>query len=87
MRDALKRLNQRHLIERPYDARLEARIESYELAAKMQLAAPEALDFSDEPEHVLKLYGLDNIPAHFPTEINQREEAILFGRKCLPRAA
>ena len=83
LRATLKRLNQRHALEHPHDARLEARIESYELAAKMQLAAPAALDFSDEPAHILKLYGLDNIPSQFPAEINQREEAILFGRKCL----
>ncbi|MCC6508767.1 MAG: DUF1501 domain-containing protein [Pirellulaceae bacterium] len=83
LREMLHQLNRRHALERPEDARLEARIESYELAAKMQLAAPAALDFTDEPEHILKLYGLDNIPVKFPSEINQREEAILFGRKCL----
>ncbi len=83
LRATLKRLNERHALEHPHDPRLEARIESYELAAKMQLAAPAALDFSDEPDHVMKLYGLDNVPSHFPTEINAREEAVLFGRKCL----
>ncbi|MGN6545127.1 MAG: DUF1501 domain-containing protein [Aureliella sp.] len=83
MRAALERLNERHAADRADDARLEARIKSYELAARMQLAAPVALDFSDEPEHVLKLYGLDNVPSQFPSEINPREEAILFGRKCL----
>ena len=44
----------------PGDSRLEARIASYELAAKMQLAAPEALDLSRETEAVRKLYGLDD---------------------------
>jgi hypothetical protein len=79
----LSRLNQRHADQREGDSRLEARIRSYELAAKMQLAAPEALDFSQEPAHVLKLYGLDNIPAAFDKEINSLEETIHFSRKCL----
>lgn len=83
LRAVLERLNERHARARPEDARLEARIKSYELAARMQLAAPAALDFVDEPEHMLKLYGLDNVPSEFPAEINPREEAILFSRKCL----
>src|SRR5690606_13640150 len=37
-----------------------ARIESFELAYRMQMAAPEALDVDDEPESIQKLYGLDN---------------------------
>src|SRR5439155_7126383 len=45
----LEQLNQQHAADRSGDARLEARIRSYELAAKMQLAAPEALDLSREP--------------------------------------
>ncbi len=79
----LGRLNREHAAERPGDARLEARIKSYELAAKMQLAAPEALNLADEPEHILKLYGLDHIPAAFDQEINPLEETIHFSRKCL----
>jgi hypothetical protein len=79
----LARLNRQHAADREEDSRLEARIRSYELAAKMQLAAPEALDLSQEPEHVLKLYGLDNIPAAFDKEINPLEETIHFSRKCL----
>ncbi len=81
-RKLLQVANQQHAAIRN-DDRLEARIRSYELAAKMQLAAPEALDFRDEPQHVLKLYGLDQIPASFPTEINPREEEVYFARKCL----
>lgn len=79
----LNRLNAKHAATRGEDARLEARIRSYELAAKMQLAAPAAIDFSDEPEHILKLYGLDQIPEKFDTEINAREEVVHFSRKCL----
>jgi hypothetical protein len=79
----LNKLNRDHAQERAGDSRLEARIRSYELAAKMQLAAPEALDFSQEPEHILRLYGLDDIPAAFDKEINAREETVHFSRKCL----
>jgi hypothetical protein len=52
-------LNRRHLREHPGEADLEARIASYELAAAMQTAAREALDIRREPEHVRRLYGLD----------------------------
>ena len=79
----LSKLNQYHADQHPGDSRLEARIRSYELAAKMQLAAPEALDVSQEPAHILKLYGIDQIPESFDKEINAREEIIHFGRKCL----
>lgn len=77
------RLNREHLAQRPGDDRLEARIRSYELAARMQLACPEALDLSGEPLHILKMYGLDHIPAAWPKEINAPEEIAHFGRKCL----
>jgi hypothetical protein len=49
----------------------------------MQLAAPEALDISDEPGHILRQYGLDQETASFPDEINAPEETVYFGRKCL----
>ncbi len=81
--DLLARLNRGHAAERPGDARLEARIKSYELAARMQLAAPEALDLSDEPRHVFKLYGLDQGSTSFDRAINVPEEVDAFGRKCL----
>ncbi len=79
----LGRLNQSHAAGREGDARLEARIRSYELAARMQLAAPEALDISKEPPYILKLYGLDHGQTSFPKEINPVEETDYFGRKCL----
>ena len=63
--------------------RLDARIRSYELAARMQLAAPEALDISGEPAHILSMYGLDHGRSKFETEINEVEETEYFGRKCL----
>ena len=79
----LGQLNRVHAATRPGDDRLDARIRSYELAAKMQLAAPEALDISKEPKDVLKLYGLDHGKTKFDTEINPLEETDYFGRKCL----
>src|SRR5258705_404930 len=49
-----------HLEQNEAEAELAARIESFELAYRMQMAAPEALDVEREPEKVKKLYGLDN---------------------------
>ena len=69
--DALKQLNRRHLQGREGDSRLDARIASYELAARLQLSAPEVLDLAQETETTKRLYGLDQ-PA---TED--------FGRNCL----
>ena len=79
----LNQLNQEYATQRPEDARLAARIRSYELAARMQLTAPEALDLSGEPGHILKMYGLDHGQGTFEKEINAVEEIDYFGRKCL----
>lgn len=58
-REFLTRLN-RHQLERfPGDSELAARISSYELAARMQLSVPEVADLSNEPAHILNLYGAD----------------------------
>ncbi len=76
-------LNRGHAAAREGDPRLDARIRSYELAAKMQLAAPEALDLKAEPAHILKLYGLDKGPQTWAKEINADEEAFFFAQKCL----
>ena len=58
--DLLRHLNQKHLDANPYEEELAARIESFELAYRMQSAAPEALAVDQEPEHIQKLYGLDD---------------------------
>jgi hypothetical protein len=58
--DVLKQLNQLHLEQQPSDSNLAARIESFELAYRMQSAAPETLDLEQEPEHIRHLYGLDD---------------------------
>jgi hypothetical protein len=60
MLDVLKRLNERHLTTRSEDTSLAARIESYELAFRMQMAAPEVVDLSKETDATRKLYGLDD---------------------------
>jgi hypothetical protein len=64
-------LNREHVIGRESNTELEARIESYELAYRMQAEAPEAIDLESESESVQKLYGLD------------QEETRIFGRQCL----
>ncbi len=56
----LEKLNRRHLEQRPGELDLEARIASYELAARMQTAAKEALDLSGETAETKRLYGIDD---------------------------
>lgn len=58
--DLLKAFNQDHFSQHPGELDLQARISSYELAANMQTAAKEALDISNEPAYIQKLYGIDD---------------------------
>src|SRR5690349_6719398 len=71
--DLIAKLNRQRIPHdhNPFDAELSARVESFELAYRMQMAAPEALDVDKEPEHVKRLYGLD------------RPKATHFARQCL----
>ena len=55
--DLLAGLNERHQQARQQDAELEARIQSFELAFRMQTEAAEAFDVSREPQHILDMYG------------------------------
>ena len=55
--DLLNALNQQHLEPRSEDARLEARIHSFELAYRMQMEATDAFDVKKEPEYIRNLYG------------------------------
>ncbi|MCG8648179.1 MAG: DUF1501 domain-containing protein [Pirellulales bacterium] len=55
--DLLSQLNHRHAKARPHDKRLESRIESFELAYRMQSEAAEAFDVGREPDAVRRLYG------------------------------
>ncbi len=70
-RGYLARLNQRHAERRQGDDVLSARIRSYELAARMQLAVPEVSALETEPASIQSLYGLE------------RPECVDFGRGCL----
>jgi hypothetical protein len=55
--DLLMKLNRAHQADRPSDPQLEARIQSFELAYRMQSEASDAFDVSKEPKHVLEAYG------------------------------
>jgi len=58
--DILNRLNRLTAVDYPDDQKLRARIQSYELAFRMQTAVPEVLTFEAEGEHTGRLYGLDH---------------------------
>ena len=55
--DLLQKINQRHLEQRGHDSLLEARIQSFELAYRMQFEASDVLDLSKEPKHIQEMYG------------------------------
>lgn len=55
--DLLREMNEQHLKDRQTDARLEARLQSFELAYRMQVEATDAFDISKEPEEIRKMYG------------------------------
>src|SRR5262245_14561569 len=55
--DLLKSLNEEHARRRAQDGQLEARIQSFELAYRMQMDATDAFDVSKEPEKIRELYG------------------------------
>ncbi len=55
--DLLYALNSKHAETRPQDPQLEARIQSFELAYRMQMEATDAFDVSQEPEYIREMYG------------------------------
>jgi hypothetical protein len=67
----LRQLNAGHTERHPGDTRLDARMASYELAAKLQLSAPQVLDLSNETAATLAAYGAND------------EKLFGFGRNCL----
>jgi len=69
--DMLAKLNRKHSEKNAFDDELEARINAYEMAYRMQSEAPEAVDLSQESEATKSLYGLD------------RKETEGYGRQCL----
>ena len=56
--DAIKRLNQKHL-DVVGDPEIATRINSFEMAYRMQSSAPELMDLSKEPKHILEMYGAE----------------------------
>jgi hypothetical protein len=70
-RTFLKHLNSRHASARPHDSRLTARIASYELAARLQMSAPDAVGLDGESRATKALFALDD------------EDIGPFGRQCL----
>jgi hypothetical protein len=69
--ETLALLNQRHAEARAEYSELEARITAYELAARLQLSAPEVTDIASESEAIRRLYALDH------------KDIGSFGRQCL----
>ena len=61
--DTIRQLNE-HRLEKTGDQEIAARIASYELAFRMQIAVPQLLDFKEEPQHVLDSYGIGQEPTH-----------------------
>ena len=70
-RDLLARLDAAHKRKRPGNPKLDARIASYELAARMQMAATDALDLAQETQGTLDMYGIGKQPTES------------YGRRCL----
>ena len=70
-RELLRQLDHAHLADRPGQPVLDARISNYELAARMQLAASDALDLSQESQKTLDMYGINE------------EKTESYGRRCL----
>jgi len=69
--DLISRLNAAHIAEHPEHEELAARMDSYELAFRMQMQVPETLDLSNEDAKTQELYGIGN------------DATDAFGRKCL----
>ena len=76
---ALEKLNQLHLKDHPGENDLSARIASYELAARMQTSATDALDLNKETPATRKLYGLDD------ANTKQLAEACIIARRLVER--
>jgi hypothetical protein len=77
--ELLQKLNREHQATRDGDSRLDARIASFEMAAKLQLSAPEVLDISGESDATKNLYGLDDV---ITEDFGKR---CLIGRRLLER--
>ena len=67
----LQQMNHDHLHRTHYDAQVQGAIESFDLAFRMQSAAPDVMDLAKEPEHIQQQYGIG------------QKETDNFGRQCL----
>ncbi len=82
--DLLAQLNQRHQAQHPAEAELAARIESFELAYRMQMAAPDALDVERETAETQELYGLkDDRCSHFARQCLIARRLVERGVRCV----
>ncbi len=82
--DLLAQLNQRHQAQHPAEAELAARIESFELAYRMQMAAPDALDVERETAETQELYGLkDERCSHFARQCLIARRLVERGVRCV----
>jgi hypothetical protein len=77
--DLAQFFNQQHQKERPNNSELEARIESYELAFRLQMTAPEALDIESETTAIQSLYGIHDPKGSHKLTVGPEP----FGRQCL----
>lgn len=79
--DLIQSMNHQQL-EHTDDSRLEARIEAYELAFRMQATGPEVFDFSDESQSTLDLYGIGDKPTvELSSDLASLQKFAKFGRK------
>jgi hypothetical protein len=72
--DALRRLNE-HSQEVIGDPEIASRIQSYEMAYRLQMSAPELMDLASEPKHVLDMYGIKD-----PKEVSYARNCLLARR-------
>jgi hypothetical protein len=78
--ELLQRWNRQHAKSHPDSSELAARIASYELAFQLQIAAPEAMDLSQESESTIEMYGINEPkPDWHPLALGPST----FGRQCL----
>jgi hypothetical protein len=78
--DLIRDLNEKRFRETG-DLEIASRIASYELAARMQMSAPELVDFSKEPAHIREMYGIDSDNA----ELKQFATNCLLARRLVER--
>lgn len=81
--DLMKKLNQQQVTNRDDASELNARIEAAELAFRMQLSAPEAVDLSQETEATLAMYGVTGTKKLPRLSRTLTESTADFGRMCL----